>query len=41
LQHACQKLESTPIGNYKIIYTERLPLKELDSAIDKHFECRS
>lgn len=41
LQHACQKLESTQIGNYKITYTERLPLKELDSAIDKHFECRT
>ena len=25
---------------YKITYVDRLPLKELEAAVDVHFECR-
>jgi hypothetical protein len=41
LNHACTKLQLPSIGSYKIIYSERLPLKELDLAIDNHFDCRT
>jgi len=29
------------VGGYKILYSERLPTKYLDEAIDAHFDCRN
>ena len=37
LAELCSVLEK---GEYKVVYQDRLPLKELDAAIDVHFECR-
>lgn len=39
-QKTCSTLQLPSNGGYKVSYAERLPLKELDLAIDAHFDCR-
>lgn len=39
-QKACSTLQLPDNGGYKVSFAERLPLKELDLAIDAHFDCR-
>jgi len=41
LLHIVSTLESKQNGGYKVQYTERLPIKELEAAIDVHFEHRN
>lgn len=40
LSKTCDQLLLPSNGAYKISFAERLPLKELDTAIDAHFDCR-
>ena len=41
LQETCQRVQLPNAGAFKVSYNERLPLKELDLAIDAHFDCRT